>query len=386
MIRFNKILILLLFPFLIAACSRGEDSSVAPDAGNASWPVFRGDRNLSGTTNERLFANIELRWSFDTGESVVSSPAVGFGNVYIGSTDGVVYAVRLNDGSMIWQTDTGDDIEASPLLIGETLYIGNLSGNFFAMDARDGAILWQSKTGSDIMGSANRAGSPAGSEPLVVVGSYDTKMYCFDTLTGELQWTYETGNYINGAPGSDGEHVVFGGCDAILHIVSAADGSKTGEVEVGAYIAGSTALVDGRAYLGHYDGGVVCIDVGEQLVVWEYTDGGNAGEFFSSPAVGEDRVIIGSRDNYLHCIDRVTGKQLWKFRARDEIDSSPVIADGAVVVGASDGRVYMLDIENGQEIWSYEIGTRITGCPAITGGMIFIGAEDGRIYAFGERT
>jgi eukaryotic-like serine/threonine-protein kinase len=387
----KSILFILIIPFLITACSNTEKKpGTTGTIAEAYWPTFRGDRNLSGTTGEKLPESIELLWSYDTGQSIVSSPVVGFGNVYIGSTDGVVYAVDLLTGENVWQADTGDDIEASPLLIGETLYIGNLSGGFFALDALLGVVKWQTETGGDIMGSANSTGSAGGAdgdgsaEKLVVVGSYDTNMYCFNAETGELKWTYETGDYINGAPGSDGTSVVFGGCDARLHIISARDGTKTGEVDVGSYIAGSTALVDGRAYLGHYDGKVVCIDVAQQKIVWEYSDDENGGEFFSSPAVGIDRVIIGSRDNYLHCIDKASGKQLWKFRARDEIDSSPVIAGDKVVFGSSDGRLYILDIENGNEIFSYEIGASITGCPAVTGGMIIIGAGDGRIYTFGE--
>ncbi|MFC1538504.1 PQQ-binding-like beta-propeller repeat protein [Candidatus Latescibacterota bacterium] len=384
--RQKSILIILMIPFLFGACSeKKEPLSTVDTLSDAYWPTFRGDTNLSGTADVRLPEDMELRWSYDTGSSIVSSPVVGSGTVYIGSTDGNVYAIDLLTGQKVWQTDLSDDIEASPLLIDQTLYVGNLSGGFFAIDARSGVVQWETEISGDIMGSANSVAIPNSTEKLVLVGSYDTNMYCFDADSGDLKWTYETGNFINGAPATDGTNVVFGGCDAILHIISAVDGSKTGEVLVGSYIAGSAALVDNRAYLGHYDGKMVCIDCTELRIVWEYSDAESSSEFFSSPAVGKDRVIIGSRDNFLHCADRETGGQIWKFRARDMIDSSPVIANDKVVFGSSDGRLYIVDIENGNEIWSYEIGASITGCPAVTGGMIVIGAEDGSVYAFGER-
>ncbi|MFC1650119.1 PQQ-binding-like beta-propeller repeat protein [Candidatus Latescibacterota bacterium] len=381
----KSILIIFIIPLIFLGCSeKKEPLSTIDTIRDAYWPTFRGDRNLSGTTDVRLPDEMGLRWSYNTDQSIVSSPVIGFGNVYIGSTDGKVYSIDLLSGQKVWETDTGDDIEASPLLIGQTLYIGNLSGGFFAIDALSGAVRWETEISGDIMGSANSADVPDSSEKLVFVGSYDTNMYCFNAETGDLKWTYETGDFINGAPATDGNNVVFGGCDAKLHIISAVDGTKTGEVLVGSYIAGSTALVDNRAYLGHYDSKLVCIDLAELKIVWEYMDEESRGEFFSSPAIGIDRVIIGSRDHSLHCADIKTGRQLWKFRALDEIDSSPVIASDKVVFGSSDGRLYILDIENGNEIWSYEIGASITGCPAVTGGMIVIGAEDGRVYAFGE--
>ena len=170
----------------------------------------------------------------------------------------------------------------------------------------------------------------------------------------------------------------------MLHIVSVIDGAKKGEVWAGSYIAGSAALVDNRAYVGHYGSKLVCIDLSGQKIIWEYEDKESGGEFFSSPAVGKDQVIIGSRDYFLHCVDRETGQKIWKFQTRDEVDSSPVIVNDKVVFGSADGRLYMLNLEDGKEIWSYEIGAPIMGCPAVLNGMIIIGAKDGRVYAFGE--
>jgi len=217
------------------------------------------------------------------------------------------------------------------------------------------------------------------------VGSYDNRMYCLNAATGQLKWTYEADDYINGAPATDGKHVVFGGCDERLHIVACGDGKKIGDVWAGSYIPGSAALVDGRAYVGHYDNKLVCIDIAEQKVVWEYGDARSGGPFFASPAVSEKRVVIGSRDEKVHCIDRETGEQIWTFRTRDEIDGSSVIAGDKVITGSIDGRVYILSLEDGRELWSYEIGAAILGSPAVAGGLVIVGAEDGRVYTFGEK-
>jgi outer membrane protein assembly factor BamB len=218
-----------------------------------------------------------------------------------------------------------------------------------------------------------------------MVGSYDNRLYCFAGETGELNWSYETDNYINGAPSTDGEHVMFGGCDELLHILSVRDGTKIGEVWAGSYIPGSAALVGNKAYLGHYDNKLVCIDTMQKKIDWEYRDKDNPDAFFSSPAVGKDRVLIGSRDDHLHCVDRKTGEKIWVFETRDDIDSSPVIAGDKVVVGSLDGRLYIVDLKNGKELCSYEIGAPLFSSPAVDGGFIVIGSDDGRIYAFGGK-
>jgi len=143
--------------------------------------------------------------------------------------------------------------------------------------------------------------------------------------------------------------------------------------------------LENRAYLGHYDNKLICIDTDEKKIIWEYTDKDHPDAFFSSPAVGKERVLIGSRDGYLHCVNKKSGEKIWAFQTRDDIDSSPVISGDKVVVASMDGRLYVVDLMDGKKIWSYEIGAAIFGCPAVAGGFIVIGADDGRVYAFGGK-
>ncbi|NIM14272.1 MAG: PQQ-binding-like beta-propeller repeat protein [Candidatus Aminicenantes bacterium] len=402
MSRYKFLVFLLILPFLFLTCSgKKEDEKRQINVEAVSWPIFRGDSRLSGTIdpNQKLLRGVQggsfleksplgrrrqLLWTYKTGSEIISSPVIGFGRVYIGSTDGKVYAINLKDGSKVWEFDTEDDIEASPLLVDTFIYIGNLSGEFFAMDAHTGKVYWKYNTEGPIYGSANWVRKPDSQETLIFVGSHDNKMYCFDAASGELQWAYETSHYINGTPALDGENIVFGGCDEKLHILSALDGKKKGEVRAGSYIPGSAALVENRAYVGHYGNQLICIDIKNKKIAWEYGDKKHGSAFFSSPAVGKDHVVIGSRDGYLHCVNRETGEKIWTFRTRDEVDSSPVIVGNQVIAGSSDGRLYIVNLKNGEQTWSYEIGAAIISCPAVAGGLIVIGAEDGRIYAFGE--
>ena len=384
--KFKYIVILFAFAVLLIVCAKKESKEKILDVEAVSWPIYRGDSMLSGMADDELPEDLTLLWSFRTDSWIISSPVIGFGRVYIGSSDGKLYSMNLSDGSKVWEFDTGDDIEASPLLLEGAIYVGNLSGEFYSLDAHTGQVLWQYMCDNSIYGSANWVRNPNNQKLFVLVGSYDNKIYCLDAATGKLNWSYETDNYINGAPATDGVHVVFGGCDELLHILSVSDGKKAGEVWAGSYIPGSAAFVENRAYVGHYDNKLVCIDTDEKKIIWEYEDKDHPDSFFSSPAVGTDRVLIGSRDGYLHCVNRKNGEKIWAFKSRDDIDSSPVISGNKAVVGSMDGRLYIVNLENGKEIWSYEIGAAIFGCPAVAGGFIVIGADDGRVYAFGAKS
>ncbi len=53
-------------------------------------------------------------WSFQTGNTVTSSPAIANGVVYIGSDDSNVYALNAATGKKIWSFKTGDQVLSSP--------------------------------------------------------------------------------------------------------------------------------------------------------------------------------------------------------------------------------------------------------------------------------
>ena len=82
----------------------------------------------------------------------------------------------------------------------------------------------------------------------------------------------------------------FGGCDAVVHVVDVLNGKKQKEIEAGAYIAVSGALVDQRLYVGHYENAFICVDLKEGRIAWTYKD--RAFPYSPSPAVTADRVIV----------------------------------------------------------------------------------------------
>ena len=61
-------------------------------------------------------------WSFATGSSVDSSPAVANGVVYIGSFNGNLYALNATTGAKLWGYDTGGFVYTSLAVVDGLLY------------------------------------------------------------------------------------------------------------------------------------------------------------------------------------------------------------------------------------------------------------------------
>jgi outer membrane protein assembly factor BamB len=362
-----------------------QDSTVN---NRTDWPMFRGQQRLLGTQTGSIPDSpegedfLKLIWKFKTDDQIKSSPAIVDDIVYIGSSDEHIYAIDIKKGKQLWKYKTGDTVEGTPCVIEGSVYVGSSDGFLYALDANSGELKWKYETGGEILGSANWVLLPDDKTIWVLIGSYDNKLHCVDSTDGNVVWTYETDNFINGSPAVEKNVSVFGGCDAMIHVVSLAEGDMVKSIDSGSYIAASAAILDGQVYVGNYDNVFIKADIATGKILWKYEQG--KAPFFSSPAIGRDFVVVGARDELVHCIGRNDGKKVWTFQTLGEVDSSPVICGDKVIVGSEDGRLYVLRLSDGSKLWSYEIGQAITSSPAVTNSMIIIGCDDGFVYAFGS--
>ena len=119
-------------------------------------------------------------------------------------------------------------------------------------------------------------------------------------------------------------------------------------------------------------------------VAWVYKDRGLP--FFSSPAVNDRLVLIGSRDKHLHAMDRKTGEGAWKFKTGGRVEGSPVVFEDGVVFGSTDGRLYSANLDSGTEVWQLDLGEPLAASPAFGEGLIIVGGENGTIFAIRSGT
>jgi len=130
-------------------------------------------------------------------------------------------------------------------------------------------------------------------------------------------------------------------------------------------------------------------------VKWKFKTGGRV---YSSPAVAEGTVFVGSNDGNLYAVDAATGTQKWKFATKgekrfaakhihgllpesepmpDPFDfylSSPAVSNGVVYFGSGDGNVYALDADSGVLKWTFQTGDVVHASPALAEGRLFIGS------------
>lgn len=345
------------------------------------WPLFRSDANMRGVSGEKLTLPLVAAWEVATGGPVPATAVLAEGRVYAGSLKGEFFAWDLATGKEVWKAPAKLGVEGPACLVDGLVCFGDADGKVHALDRATGQERWVYETGDSVAGGLNACRTRSG-KVLILAGSDDFFLHAIHAADGTRAWAVETGNYIKGTPSVDQEGglVIFGGCDELVRLIDAESGALVRQIGVGAYMGNSCAVRDQVAYVAHYGGAILALDLRAGTTLW--THEAPDAQFVASPAVTADRVYVTGRDSKLRCLDRATGKLLWEFSTRKGSDSSPVVTESAVFFGADDGRLYAVHPTDGRELWSFDLGSRINSSPALGGGHLVIGSQEGILFAF----
>ena len=197
--RPTTMLWMLLVAFVLSGC--GGQSQDAP--------MFRANPARTGVfpSNGPTRLN-ELAWKFKIGGWVNPSPAVVDGVVYVGSSDGRLYAIDAKTGQEKWSFKIDGGTFSSPAVTGGVVYIG-ISGSAFdgwiyALDARTGQEKWTFETYS-------ATSSPAVVDSTVYIASLHSWLYALDAKTGQEKWSFNTVGRIDSSPAIADGVVYVGG-------------------------------------------------------------------------------------------------------------------------------------------------------------------------------
>ncbi len=167
---------------------------------------------------------------------------------------------------------------------------------------------------------------------------------------------------------------------------------NTSNSNTGNGIFSSAAIVEGKVYIGSGEGKLYCLNLTTGAHYWNYsTRGGSFSHGQScSPAISGGKVYIGNDFRpQLWCIDADTGLKIWNFSTggvgMTGIYSSPTVVDGKVIFGTDNNKVFCLpeddpngdgSISMGEIIWKYDAPDKVWSSPAVEGNRVFFGCGD----------
>lgn len=197
-----------------------------------------------------------VRWTYRAGGAVKGGIAADGDRLVFGDYSGTVTALRRSDGSRIWATGTSGSafglragtFYGTPAIAYGRVFIGNTDGFMYAFGLDRGRLAWRHRTGGYVY--SGPAVSPAFGGT-VYAGSYDRYLYAFDARTGRVRWRHYAGGRIVGSPVVIGDLVFYANLGRhSIGALGAANGRLVWSVGRGAF---SPVISDGRGiYLNGY--------------------------------------------------------------------------------------------------------------------------------------
>ena len=314
-----------------------------------------------------------LIWSYDINSPLLGSAAEGpQGAVYVGSTDGRLYAID-KEGRLLWTHTTEEPIYSTPVVSPQgRIYICSQDGTLYAL-ARDGSELWCFETdGSGVTaGSIFATPATADDSTVYIGGLYDPNLYALNPDDGSIKWNCNFVRAVDiSAPGQSYSQIIEKGgwpfaspviaedgtiyqglvYDANLYAIDPNDGSKIWSTSLAGLI-----LRYGPAFEDHiiwYGAGEPPEDINGQPVhsITPYL----YASCWSKPALAPDGTIYVSFDDpYLRAVDPNGGIK-WMERLGEVGGFTLTVgSDGLIYAASDDANLYVVD-PNGEITAQFE--------------------------------
>ncbi len=220
---------------------------------------------------------------------------------------------------VLWQKELNTSLSASILVTDKNIFAAAINGNVYCFDL-SGNLIWKNKTGETIFSK------PVEANNILAVGTIVGDLITMDASTGKVIQT-------------------IGIDEPITSQLITLDGEYNGQATTG-------------VVLGTAKGSVYCYDINSLEMIWENHSA--QGMIETKPLLAGDRIIYGSWDNYLYCIDSRSGIINWKWTENNNFYYSPAacwpVTDGKnVYVSTPDKFVSSIDLMLGTTEWRKNI-------------------------------
>jgi outer membrane protein assembly factor BamB len=363
--------------------------------GCAESTVRRADRPErdypAGVTSLRWRTSIHEQAMFSSRPEECASGTVIGDRLIIGSRDAKVVALALDDGRVLWSTPVsgGVDSEARHDERKGQVYVGTDDGLIYALDPGAGTTRWSYKGKGAIERRAELGGDA------IYVASSADRVVALDPDSGKLRWQYERetpeGFTIHGHAGPRLHRgVVYTGfSDGFAVALNAGTGdviwarSLAAASEQYVDVDSTPAVIDPDVVLASsYSGGLYALAAGSGEVKWRLGIEG-AG---SVDVIDKHLYFAAPRDGVAALT--LKGDVLWRQGLAEAGDVTPPQAVGPYLIfSGSRAGLFVVDRASGHllEIFNPGRGMCASATIAPDGRTLYVLANSGSVYAVGLR-
>ena len=116
---------------------------------------------------------------------------------------------------------------------------------------------------------------------------------------------------------------------------------------------------------------------------WRFDTGG---ELYSSPAIADNLLVVGSKSGFLYGLDATTGAQKWSRDIGEYIVRSTPAIDGKTIYINDGYAILALSTTDGTTIWQQTVSFTGSTSPTVVDGVVYVASQSGMIYALDGKT
>jgi len=163
---------------------------------------------------------------------------------------------------------------------------------------------------------------PVVHQDIVLVSGRDFRLYAFNSFTGELIWSYKSGDWLIDPPACEDDTIYLGGMDKKMRALSLASGK----------------------------------------IQWEFR---TMGWILGTPVLIRNNLIFASKDNKVYMLDKTTGNLMHSLQCEGKITSPPRVWNSSFLIGTSQGSITAYSIEDMKKTWEKQLNEPLQGIGTI---------------------
>ncbi|CRK85537.1 Outer membrane protein assembly factor BamB [Candidatus Providencia siddallii] len=271
--------------------------------------------------------------------------------VFISTERGVLFALNKTNGKVIWTTDIDGEGLSKPVVSNDLVIIHTNSGQLQAIDINDGEIKWSLNIGTPFI-SLRGVSSPTISFGTLIIGGDNGIVTSVLMPQGQIIWQKQISqitttneiakiNDIDVTPIVDYDRIYIVSYNNVLSALDIYSGKSIWKREISSV---NDMIISGEnIFLIDINDRIFSIRKTDGVILWTKENLLNRG--LSEAEIFNGYLVFGDKKGYLHWLDITDGESV----AQNKLDSSgiqsrPVVAFDNLIVQAINGNLYLLKI------------------------------------------
>jgi len=286
-------------------------------------------------------------WSEPFASGVVAGATSAEDRLFVEGGDGVLRALRAEDGGELWQAAHKVQMASSLLVAGEVLVLAGQDGAVVGLAATDGTERWRFQAGDAVKGAL------AYDDGLgtVFFGALDKNLYGLEARTGVERWRFATGGNVEASPTLTDGLLVCGSLDGSLYALEPGTGRLRWRADAGGPVAARAVRAGGLISFLNLRGEVVGCTLATGEARWRYK---LPGPPVTALGLAGGVLCLGTGPRSLVGLDPAAGTVVWQRDVAERVVALEAAGDH-LWVGGADGALLCLEGKTGEPVWQAQL-------------------------------